>query len=458
MSFLDLDGASQTNLQERARLNPLDLSQGDTGIFDGAVSAPFKGLVKGLVVEPGRALNLALSAIPRAIDTVRGGTDVQDWWFEKMVSERSGIGRAAEELMPDPHTTGIVGQVLHSFFDIGGQAVAFGPFATGVLKGTAKATELVEKGVDADTALKAGAVEGVTLGVGVHLPMSIGLRSFGNAFYGAAASVIPNMAGRGGVHTILAENGFHELAEQYQWLDRQQIAIDAILGVGLGFLGTRLDTRRLRETLRASDIDAALAAHNAKHAELDTAPGIPTTPAAREAHVSALSKAMDDLIEGRPVDISQTRVTEATFLPRARRAEVAEEVKPLLKSHDDAVAAVRAAANDFEAVPRATRTEPEGQPSTPAESPPPRREAPEAAAAPKAEGQPAEPGGKAEPEAPEVGQAMQAITERPDMEIRLVDGTTMKAAEAAKMMDEVLATAKNEASAFDAAVQCFLRG
>lgn len=371
MSFLDLDGQSQQNLVERARLNPLDLSAGDTGIFDGAVTAPFKGLAKGLLVEPGRALNLALSAIPRAIDAVRGGTEAQDWWFEKTVSDKSGIGRSAKELMPDAHTTGIVGQVLHSFFDIGAQALTVGPFGTAVFKGTGKATELVDKGVDAGTALKAGGVEGASIGVGVHLPLSIGLKSFGNAFYGAAASVIPNAASRGAVHTILAEAGHHDIADQYRWLDAQQIAIDAILGVGLGFLGTRLEARAstsLREALRPSDVDTALAAHNARHVEVDTAPGLPTTPAAREAHVAALTKATDDLIAGRPVDVTETRVTDAAFMPNPRRAELAEQVKPLLKEHDEAVAAVREQAAEFEAAPR---PEPEPQAPAPLEGPDP---------------------------------------------------------------------------------------
>lgn len=443
MSFLDLDSNQEANLRERAALNPLDLTAG-AGIFDGALSAPIKGLAKGLVAEPARALNLALSAVPRAIDTVRGGTETQDWWFEKTVSERSSVGTFSRAVTPDPHTTGIVGQVLNSFFDIGGQALTVGPTGVAILKGTGKSIELVDKGVDADTARKAGAAEGALLGVGVHLPMSIGLRTLGNAFYGGVASAVPSMASRGAVHTILAEAGYPEMAAQYQWLDRQQVAIDFVLGVALGGLGSLVEARTMKSLgaeVRASDVDAALTAQNARHLEVDTAPGLARTPQSRDAHVAAVMKATDDLLAGRPVDIAQTRVVEADFEPNTRLDTVTSEKSKALKPYEDVALAVREAANDeLRAQEQAFGVKPQEKAAAKPKAPKPDTEA------------------KADKEAPEVEEVQALVAARPDAQVVRADGTLAKASEIIKEIDEVVKITKAEARKFDAAVNCFLAG
>lgn len=443
MSYMDLDSNQEANLRERASLNPLDVGAG-AGIFDGALTAPVKGLMKGLVAEPARALNLALSAVPRAIDTVRGGTEAQDWWFEKTVSDNSSVGAFSKAVTPDAHTTGVVGQVLHSFFDIGGQALTIGPAGTAILKSTSKSIELVDKGVDATTARKAGAAEGALLGVGVHLPMSIGLKSLGNAFYGGVSSAIPSAAGRGAVHTILAENGYPEMAAQYQWLDRQQVAIDFVLGIALGGLGTMIEAKTmkgLQQEVRASDVDTALTAHNAKHLEIDTAPGLARTPAARDAHVAAVTKATDDLIAGRPIDISETRVVEADFQPNTRIDEVAVEKQAVLKPYDDVAVAVREAANEEARV----------------QELPGKVEQAKAAKAVKPA--PAEKPGEAKvEEEPEVRQVQEMAAAQPEMSVVQADGTLAKVTDILKTVDESVAVAKAEARKFDAAVNCFLAG
>lgn len=447
-------------MRERASLNPLDVSQLGAGFFDGSLLAGPKGLVRGLVAEPARALNLALSAAPRAVDAVRGGTEATDWWMERMVSRRSGPGRLSEELAADPYTTGMAGQVMHSFFDIGGQALTMGPAGVGVMKGTAKATDLVDKGVDAGTALKVGIAQGATLALGVHLPMSLGLRSLGNSLYGAGASAVPSMADRLMSHEILAKAGYHEQAAQYKWLDWQQIAIDAVLGVALGGLGTYVEARQMKahdadvkraaDTVRPADVDAALTANAARHMEIETAPGLPRDPAARSAHVAAVEKATEDLIAGRPVDVSGTGVLEAEFVPHPRRAELRGELSELLGPYEEIAARVREdAAND--AQPVALRGEiGEARPAL---------IEPEAQAGPTARPG-TEPGADAGRVAdmPESVQA-QALTSRyPDMEILLEDGQTVRARDALARAEAEVAYRRNTARAFDAAVACFLRG
>lgn len=448
MSFLGLDPGQEDALREHAQLNPLDVSKLGAGFFDGAVMGAPMGLVKGLVAEPARALNLALSAVPRAVDAARGGTAAQDWWFENMVSPRSGVGKLSAELAADPHTTGLAGRIMHSLFDVGGQALTVGPTGAAVLKGTNRATELVEKGVDTGTALKVGATEGVAVGIGVHLPMSLGLRTVGNALYGAVASVVPSMGQRLTAHEILAAAGHKELAEQYRWLDLEQIAIDGVLGIAFGGLGTMIEVRQakaLRETVRTADVEAALTANNARHIELETAPGIPKDFASRDAHVAAVMKATDDLMHGRPVDVGATRVGEAEFVNDPRRAELREQLRPLVKPYEELDARVRAeAANDAQPVLMRPELEP-------------------ARTEPIAEGRVAplrdpEEVGAGRAVLPEYMHAETLASRFPDLEVRLEDGATVSARDALARAETDIAMRTNTAKAFDAAVACFLRG
>ena len=82
MSFLDLDPRAEENAREQRQLNPVESS--GAGLFEGSASAPLTGLAKGSVIVPSLAVNLALSAIPRAIDAVRGTDEASDWWHGRM--------------------------------------------------------------------------------------------------------------------------------------------------------------------------------------------------------------------------------------------------------------------------------------------------------------------------------------------------------------------------------------
>ncbi len=109
------------------------------------------------------------------------------------------------------------------------------------------------------------------------------------------------------------------------WIDRQLLL--------MLFLGWRLvvsaDLLTLAASLRTHqifspvDIDAALAANAAHHAEIDIAPGVPINVLSRNSHIQALRKAMSDVSRGRPVDVASI-VESASFseIPWAQESAV----------------------------------------------------------------------------------------------------------------------------------------
>lgn len=87
------------------------------------------------------------------------------------------------------------------------------------------------------------------------------------------------------------------------------------------------------------DVDAALAANAAHHAEIDIAPGVPINVLSRNSHIQALRKAMSDVSQGRPVDVASI-VESASFseIP-GRKSLLSQAVNEALSSVDDGVTA-----------------------------------------------------------------------------------------------------------------------
>lgn len=305
MSAFDLYPDEVAAKMERG--HAVDLNAG-AGFLEGALTAPLKGAAKGLVVEPGRVLNLGLSAIPAAVDQAFG-TSSRDWWFENMMLER-----ASRKVTPNPRETGVAGQILHSLFDVGGQALTVGPAGTGVIKTVGKSIEGVEEGLDTLTAMKKGAIEGGATALGVALPIAISpvvgsripalVQQLG---YGVASNVPMGVAQRALTSDVLSKAGYKDMAEQYKALDEGGLLTDFVLGMAFGGLGHVLHGKDIKAgEVKPSDIDAALAKRNAYHLEVDTAPGLARNGETRDAHVESVLKATEDLMEGRPVDVSET--------------------------------------------------------------------------------------------------------------------------------------------------------
>ncbi|EFE5016390.1 hypothetical protein CHM58_000798 [Escherichia coli] len=380
MSYFGLNPVNQNQQLDEAASNPAGFNS-DVGFFDNAVGAALSGLYSGLVAKPDQLLWAGMDKIVSPIaQFVNENTSLNDTSVSYIAEQRKLAEQQVKRLTPDAATTGTAGQVLYGLFDMGGQAVVGttlggpvgGAAAVTSLQGFSEFERLTAQGVDFRTAQEAGLVQGITAGAGTLIPMSLGLRAGGalaegvaaqlartgessvrraaatavratpDIAYAAGTNIAFGMAQRGLTAKTLRDGGYSEMANQYDVLDRQAIAIDAVLGVAFGGVGRFINSRG--ESTNAPnfspvDIDAALAANAAHHAEIDIAPGVPINVLSRNSHIQALRKAMSDVSQGRPVDVASI-VESASFseIP-GRKSLLSQAVNEALSSVDDGVTA-----------------------------------------------------------------------------------------------------------------------
>lgn len=380
MSYFGLNPVNQNQQLDEAASNPAGFNS-DVGFFDNAVGAALSGLYSGLVAKPDQLLWAGMDKIVSPIaQFVNENTSLNDTSVSYIAEQRKLAEQQVKRLMPDAATTGTAGQVLYGLFDMGGQAVVGttlggpvgGAAAVTSLQGFSEFERLTAQGVDFRTAQEAGLVQGITAGAGTLIPMSLGLRAGGalaegvaaqlartgessvrraaatavratpDIAYAAGTNIAFGMAQRGLTAKTLRDGGYSEMANQYDVLDRQAIAIDAVLGVAFGGVGRFINSRS--ESTSAPnfspvDIDAALAANASHHAEIDIAPGVPINVLSRNSHIQALRKAMSDVSQGRPVDVASI-IESASFseIP-GRKSLLSQAVNEALSSVDDGVTA-----------------------------------------------------------------------------------------------------------------------
>ncbi|EFJ8036542.1 hypothetical protein AXE23_001870 [Escherichia coli] len=380
MSYFGLNPVNQNQQLDEAASNPVGFNS-DVGFFDNAVGAALSGLYSGLVAKPDQLLWAGMDKIVSPIaQFVNENTSFNDTSVSYIAEQRKLAEQQVKRLTPDAATTGTAGQVLYGLFDMGGQAVVgsalAGPIggaaAVTSLQGFSEFERLSAQGVDFRTAQEAGLVQGITAGAGTLIPMSLGLRAGGalvegvaaqlartgessvrraaatavratpDIAYAAGTNIAFGMAQRGLTAKTLRDGGYSEMANQYDVLDRQAIAIDAVLGVAFGGVGRFINSRgesTSAPNFSPVDVDAALAANAAHHAEIDIAPGVPINVLSRNSHIQALRKAMSDVSQGRPVDVASI-VESASFseIP-GRKSLLSQAVNEALSSVDDGVTA-----------------------------------------------------------------------------------------------------------------------
>lgn len=345
MSYFGLNAVNQNQQLDEAASNPAGFNT-DIGFFDNSGTAAVSGLYSGLVAKPDQLLWAGMDKIVSPIAKfVNENTSINDTSAEYIGEQRKLAEQQVKRLTPDAATTGTAGQVLHGLFDMGGQAVvgtllsgpAGGAAAVTALQGFSEFEKLTAQGVDFRTAQEAGLVQGVTAGAGTLIPMSLGLRAGGalaesvgaqlartgesavrnaaatavraapDIAYAAGTNIAFGMAQRGLTAKTLRDGGYNEMAAQYDVFDRQSISIDAVLGVAFGGVGRFLNARgesAATPEFSPAEVDAALAANASHHAEIDVAPGVPVNVLSRDAHIQALQKAMNDVSQGRAVDVA----------------------------------------------------------------------------------------------------------------------------------------------------------
>lgn len=380
MSYFGLNPVNQNQQLDEAASNPAGFNS-DVGFFDNSVGAAASGLYSGLVAKPDQLLWAGMDKLVSPIaQFVNENTSINDTSAAYIAEQRKLAEQQVKRLTPDAATTGTAGQVLYGLFDMGGQAVVGttlggpvgGAAAVTSLQGFSEFERLTAQGVDFRTAQEAGLVQGITAGAGTLIPMSLGLRAGGtlaegigaqlartgessvrsaaatavraapDIAYAAGTNIAFGMAQRGLTAKTLRDGGYNEMANQYDVFDRQAIAIDAVLGVAFGGVGRFINSRGEAASVpefSPADVDAALAANAAHHAEIDIAPGVPVNVLSREAHIQALQKAMSDVSQGRPVDVASiAEPASFTELP-GRRNLISQAIDESLSSADEGTTA-----------------------------------------------------------------------------------------------------------------------
>ncbi|EOD2761899.1 hypothetical protein ACJQQ3_003459 [Salmonella enterica] len=380
MSYFGLNAVNQNQQLDEAASNPAGFNT-DVGFFDNSGTAAVSGLYSGLVAKPDQLLWAGMDKIVSPIAKfVNENTSINDTSAEYIAEQRKLAEQQVKRLTPDAATTGTAGQVLHGLFDMGGQAVvgtllsgpAGGAAAVTALQGFSEFERLTAQGVDFRTAQEAGLVQGVTAGAGTLIPMSLGLRAGGalaesvgaqlartgesavrnvaatavraapDIAYAAGTNIASGMAQRGLTAKTLRDGGYNEMANQYDVFDRQSIAIDAVLGVAFGGVGRFLNARgesAATPEFSPAEVDAALAANSSHHAEIDVAPGVPVNVLSRDAHIQALKKAMNDVSQGRAVDVASIAEPASFSDVPGRRSLIAQSIDEVLFNADEGSAA-----------------------------------------------------------------------------------------------------------------------
>ncbi|EDH7438448.1 hypothetical protein RIZ99_002481 [Salmonella enterica] len=380
MSYFGLNAVNQNQQLDEAASNPAGFNT-DVGFFDNSGTAAVSGLYSGLVAKPDQLLWAGMDKIVSPIAKfVNENTSINDTSAEYIAEQRKLAEQQVKRLTPDAATTGTAGQVLHGLLDMGGQAVvgtllsgpAGGAAAVTALQGFSEFERLTAQGVDFRTAQEAGLVQGVTAGAGTLIPMSLGLRAGGSLAesvgaqlartgestvrnvaatavraapdiaYAAGTNIAFGMAQRGLTAKTLRDGGYNEMANQYDVFDRQSIAIDAVLGVAFGGVGRFLNARgesAAAPEFSPAEVDAALAANASHHAEIDVAPGVPVNVLSRDAHIQALQKAMNDVSQGRAVDVASIAESASFSDIPGRRNLIAQSIDEVLFNADEGSAA-----------------------------------------------------------------------------------------------------------------------
>lgn len=253
----------------------------------------------------------------------------------ELISSVSDTARQnAKALTPDPATTGLAAQTLHSLasgvteYSIG--ALAGGPVAGAAAVGTTEAVsrfqDLKEQGVDSETARASAGLTGIAAGLGAFMPGGWGSSLLTRLATGAGANAGFGLANRYLDHKILEDGDYKEMADQQRVWDGTQLLTDTVLGAafgGLAHLHAGKEETRVNATssgrMAAREApgleDAALTANLALR-DRAAAPGVATDPASAAAHQAALEEATASLLKGEPVDVSHTGVDRADFAAR----------------------------------------------------------------------------------------------------------------------------------------------
>ncbi|MBF9225254.1 transglycosylase SLT domain-containing protein [Acinetobacter baumannii] len=337
-----LSDLSSENQQDFEKLNSQGLQHPDTrpnepGVFDGAISSPFRGMAIGLN-KVGDAISAPIDAVVDRVSYSLKDVSTNEFIepYEEFKAKRE---KARDNLvygtiadLEDKDNTGIVGNIgvgVGDYLWRGALGVASGgtlgaATLTGGSTGNYVYTDLTRKGVDENTALKVAGVNAVGDAIGTALPISYGFKGSG----GLVADATLSVGGATGLTTgmqyasgeILKSEGYDKQAKQFE-ITGETLATDVILN-SLMFGGARY--LRSRQSQLDEEIDTEINQLNSDDIETrndqindalirnsfefeDTTLPVQTTdPVQQNKHYQNLDAATEQILKGQPVSVPNT--------------------------------------------------------------------------------------------------------------------------------------------------------
>jgi hypothetical protein len=305
-----LDQAGRRELEEQARLNPLDLSQVEPTTFEGTGRGIGLGIMRG-GARVGQFIGMAAAA-PVAL--YEYATDQEGRYLDpyfKAIDEYAN--NAVDFWTPAQGDVGKAGQVLGGLGEIALPLMAGAGNPT-LLIGSQEfgtATDLSRQGVDAATAVQTALLQGSATAVGFKIPFlggTLGTRMTS----GAGGNLIINAATAKGTRELLEAHGYVDQAAAFDPLDPTARFVDVLTGLAFGAIAHGTAPR-----LTPVQVAAIATAADAKHMQSDTAPGIPADLKSAVAHQAAMEQAVEALVAGDPVT-APADVLDASYVKRAR--------------------------------------------------------------------------------------------------------------------------------------------
>lgn len=169
---------------------------------------------------------------------------------------------------PNPETTGAASMVLYGLTGslakgIGYSIAAGGnPILGGVMFGADlgryEKDKLQDKGVDSETATKAGLITGVTNAVGMALPASVGTSYLKSAAFGGLVNPATDITEQSAIKFVLDHADYSVISKEYDPFDPVNLTTSSLMGVGFGLLGAR--GARVRAARESADDSVTISA------------------------------------------------------------------------------------------------------------------------------------------------------------------------------------------------------
>ena len=327
------------------------------GVFDGTWDA-MKDILPNAALTTGAAATSVISPAgieSAAIEAQEIGVPIEDpTAFAKEQTERTAAvakewrRKAREDYAPDPETTGVVAQVIHSIgtelTKAGMAAIVTGgnPGAASLLYGAQHGVETAQRykdqGVDDETATNLGVGAFVAGTLGMRIPGALGSTRAVSALYGSVVNPIANISEEATIRTILDKSGYSALADKVDPFDPINLAVAAVVGGGFGALGYRARPDAEPQT-------------SVEQANAETSTTAPSTGAQKKPAAEAVSKALKNSIVNADVsairEASALRMSSAGVILQNRDRNTAKSIIQMQKIAANPIYTMVSVSRDF---------------------------------------------------------------------------------------------------------------